>query len=642
MKEFPVNRDLALTRFFESSPMMMGIIEIENDDIRHISDNPAAAKFFGHAPDEMYGKFSSELGVPRPMIDQWLSHYRSSEKTGNPKQFEYDHGDKILSVSVTYMGRGATGNPQHSYIVEDVTDCRRAERELRRKVETQDEIISSRTEEAELERLKLKCLIDTAPIGIAFLDRKLNYQIVNPILAGLNGKSPKEHAHRSVYEVIPEHAPEVAPMLQKVIDTDTAVRNWEYTTPQGQTYIANYFPVILNGESAGIGATVIDITHKKQIEEDLMRERAFLNEVLDQIPAAVWIVEAPEGKVILQNGIARTFMQQPDKPATKVDEYNGYTSYHTSGKPYEAHEYPSARALLKGEVILDEEMVIVRADGSRGYARASAGPVKNLNGEIIAAVCIATDISAKKQSEDALWKSFQLIEHKKIELEEEKTFREKFIASLTHDLRTPLSAARMSAQVLAKKVTEEPAAFKSAHRIVENMDRANKMIQDILDVSFLKSGQQLPLNPEPLKLFHLLTEVIEDLSAVHGAEKFRLSGDHEIEGNWDRDALKRVFENLLSNGVKYGFTYTPVSINISSKENTAVVEVHNDGNPIPATDLEKVFQPYHRAESAQVGTQKGWGIGLALVKGIIDSHNGKVSVESRASLGTSFFVSLPR
>ncbi len=226
------------------------------------------------------------------------------------------------------------------------------------------------------------------------------------------------------------------------------------------------------------------------------------------------------------------------------------------------------------------------------------------------------------------------------ELEREKDLRERFVAALSHDLRTPLAAAKMSSELIARNHVDDPVLFKAAHRITNNMNRADGMIRDILDASLIKAGERIHLRIQLCQMNKILNDVIEDLEGIHG-DKFQIKIEENIEGYWDPDAVKRILENLLSNAIKYGEIGSKVTVTSSSSAQNVHLSVHNKGFPIPENELSTLFDQFKRSQSAHRGEQKGWGLGLTLVKGIAESHGGKVSVES-SNEGTTFTVELPK
>jgi signal transduction histidine kinase len=139
--------------------------------------------------------------------------------------------------------------------------------------------------------------------------------------------------------------------------------------------------------------------------------------------------------------------------------------------------------------------------------------------------------------------------------------------------------------------------------------------------------------------------VIANLSVSHG-DRFitRLSGN--LIGHWSPDALERVIENLLTNALKYGDPTAPIVIAAGTPPDGAGNEfefsVTNEGDPIPLAEQATMFQPFARAKSARRTGKPGWGIGLALVRALIEAHGGSVRIESGSGSGTTFFVRLPR
>ncbi len=227
------------------------------------------------------------------------------------------------------------------------------------------------------------------------------------------------------------------------------------------------------------------------------------------------------------------------------------------------------------------------------------------------------------------------------ELTLERDLRENFVAALSHDLRTPLTAAQMSAQLLIRKADDPSYVHKLAARIVQNMGRADEMIRDLLDVTRIKAGEPVPLEIKECDLSAIARETVEDLSSVHG-NRFVFSGRDHIRGAWDCLALRRMIENLAGNAVKYGTPGTPISISIEDRSEQVEVAVHNVGNPIAPRDQEDLFKLFKRSADASQSNQKGWGIGLTLVEGLAKAHGGKSSVKSSSEHGTTFSISLPR
>lgn len=222
------------------------------------------------------------------------------------------------------------------------------------------------------------------------------------------------------------------------------------------------------------------------------------------------------------------------------------------------------------------------------------------------------------------------------ELQAERELRERFVSVLAHDLRGPLAAAKLAAQMLESK--DDPRGL--AKRVARNIERADRMIRDLLDANRIRAGEALPTKIVECDLAAVASEVVDDLAVVHGP-RFVVEAHGPLKGYWSDDQLRRALWNLASNAVKYGTPETPVTIALTRVGDRVLVSVHNEGPAITADDQKRLFKPFSRTPSAQAGIPSGWGLGLTLVRGFAEAHGGHVSVESEAGKGTTFTIDLP-
>lgn len=234
----------------------------------------------------------------------------------------------------------------------------------------------------------------------------------------------------------------------------------------------------------------------------------------------------------------------------------------------------------------------------------------------------------------------ELLEKILADLHNEKNLREQFLATLTHDLRSPLSSIKMGAQLVQRRINDADLVAKQVARIVANCDRQDALIQNLLDASLYRAGGVLNVNRDYCDLGAELASLSDELTSLHGS-RFELNIQGRLIGAWDCAGLVRVFDNLLQNAVKYGSEVDVIRVNGREEGGSAIVEVTNYGNPVPAADLETLFEPYRRGLSAGHTGKKGWGLGLTLVKALVEAHGGSVKVRSSAEAGTTFTVSLP-
>jgi signal transduction histidine kinase len=226
-------------------------------------------------------------------------------------------------------------------------------------------------------------------------------------------------------------------------------------------------------------------------------------------------------------------------------------------------------------------------------------------------------------------------------LEIERDMREQFVFTLSHDLRTPLTAVKLIAEGLQKGISKIEDPSSPIEKILTSINRADEMISNLLDSSRIKAGEKLPLQIEELDLPLLVSGTLKNLATIHG-DRFILQSPAILKGYWSPHELQRMIENLASNAIKYGHPSTPIRITIKATAMSVQIDVHNKGNPLSTTEQTRLFEPFHRSLSAQRSGKKGWGIGLTLVRGIVQSHEGNIEIESEETKGTTFRIFLPR
>lgn len=241
---------------------------------------------------------------------------------------------------------------------------------------------------------------------------------------------------------------------------------------------------------------------------------------------------------------------------------------------------------------------------------------------------VKNQIEAKLEAEDAVEK-----------LQDEKEIREKFVSTLTHDLQTPLTSAKLSVQLLMRS-PDKTSIEKNGERVITSLTRIEHMIRDLLDSNKIRAGKKLPLSVAEMDMCHCIHQTISDLIALHGG-RFQVKSPQKVHGHWSEDAIKRIVENLCSNAIKYGSENTPITIYIEEEAEHVHIRVHNLGNTIPYHKLDVMFNAYERLKHESQDMKKGWGLGLTLVKGLSEAQGGKVSVTSDAD-GTVFSVCLPK
>ncbi len=251
---------------------------------------------------------------------------------------------------------------------------------------------------------------------------------------------------------------------------------------------------------------------------------------------------------------------------------------------------------------------------------------------------VATAI-VRREAEEQLGSAVTDAEAERVlreQAEEQLRERDEFLSVAAHELRTPLTPLRLQLESLLARATDA-ATRERLGRTLRHADRLRVLVERLLDLSRLRIGK-FELLLEPLDLGSLTEELLETLRPETVSE-LRLVRDGNLKGNWDSTRLGQVVTNLVSNSIKYG-NGQPVEVRLRAEGEQVVMEVEDRGIGIAEDDLERVFERFERAVSAtHFG---GFGLGLYIVRQIIDAHGGQVTARSRLGEGSIFTVRLPR
>lgn len=217
--------------------------------------------------------------------------------------------------------------------------------------------------------------------------------------------------------------------------------------------------------------------------------------------------------------------------------------------------------------------------------------------------------------------------------------REQFVAVLGHDLRTPLSAIRMSADLLDTK-TEDKRSLSLISAIRTSSIRMGVLIENVLDFARGRMGGGIPVKRQMVDdLRHTLKQTLDEVQASH--PKAQLIHSLDVPSGVHCDALRisQLLSNLLGNAVTHGSTAAPISVQAFAEGDEVVITVTNQGSPIPPALMPLLFEPFTRSEAGQRG--EGLGLGLYIASQIATAHNGTLSVTSTLESGTCFSARFP-
>ena len=227
-------------------------------------------------------------------------------------------------------------------------------------------------------------------------------------------------------------------------------------------------------------------------------------------------------------------------------------------------------------------------------------------------------------------------ENSERELRTVAEFREMFIAILGHDLRNPLASIVMAAGLLLQRGRLAAQDAETATRIIRSSQRMGRMITQLLDLTRARLGGGFPIEPKPTDLREVCQSVLEEFEAT-----IQLEVEGDVNGTWDQDRLEEALSNLAGNAVEYAAAGTAVFVKARAVEAEVVVEVVNQGEPIPADLLPFIFEPFRRARPREKSKTGNLGLGLYIAHQIVLAHGGTIDARSAGGT-TTFVVRLPR
>ena len=222
--------------------------------------------------------------------------------------------------------------------------------------------------------------------------------------------------------------------------------------------------------------------------------------------------------------------------------------------------------------------------------------------------------------------------------------RNVFLGILGHDLRTPLGAILLGADMLRRAEGSSVKASKIASQIYTSVKRANQIVGDLLDLTRCQMGPGIPVRKERLDLLPLCERIVDEIRAFHPAADVRFERKVSAEGAFDGARMEQVFSNIISNAVQHGDNRHPITIALEVSMGNAVFSVHNRGEPIPDDVLPFIFNPMGRFSQHSIvdhGPCEGLGLGLFIASEIVTSHGGLIEVISNSEHGSTFIVRVP-
>lgn len=222
--------------------------------------------------------------------------------------------------------------------------------------------------------------------------------------------------------------------------------------------------------------------------------------------------------------------------------------------------------------------------------------------------------------------------------------RNLFLGVLGHDLRNPLGAASMTAEIMLRRGDLDPRQTIFTTQIVNTVARATQIVNDLLDITRSAFGTDVPITKAAMDFGELAHRLVQEMTTLSPNRPIELEVLGETDGQWDGARIGQVFSNLIGNALQHSAGLAPISVAVAGKPAEVVLSVHNMGRPIPPEILGRLFDSEEKGHGhvTHAPGSTHLGLGLFIVKKIAEAHGGGVTVTSTAEAGTTFSVTFPR
>ena len=358
---------------------------------------------------------------------------------------------------------------------------------------------------------------------------------------------------------------------------------------------------------------------------DEHRARADLEALVNISPVGVSVFDAKTGDLVLLNQESRRIVHGLRAPGRSQAEILSVLTFRRpDGREIPLAELPTQRALKSGETVRAEEIIIELPDGQAITTVVNAAPIFSEAGAVVSVVATVQDMTP---------------------LEDLERLRAEFLSMVSHELRTPLTTIKGSAAtLLTASSTLSPAEMGDFFRIIdEQADHMRGLISDLLDVTRIEAGS-LSVTPEPTVVAALVDQAREVFlrGGARNSIEVDLPPDLPRIGA-DRQRMMQVLTNLLSNASKYSSDQSAIRVSASVEDVYVAISVSDEGRGVSAERLPHLFRKYSRIGSEDLGRHPaGEGLGLAICRGIVEAHGGRIRAESEGpGLGTRFTFTVP-
>jgi PAS domain S-box-containing protein len=591
--------------------------------------NPAFETLLGYTPEGLAGKSVDEITYPDDRNQQIV--YRERMQAGEldayqiEKRFVRKDGGLVWALLNSSGVRDERGTLTAIIgQVQDVTARKEAEVALR-----------------ESEAL-FRSIFEGAGIGMALSGPDGMIRVANPAFEQMLGYGPGELTEMHVNAMT--HPDDLTLQVENVRralagEIDSYQMEKRYLRKDGSVLWGQLHASVVRGERGEMRAIigqVQDVTARREAEAALRESETRFRALVQYDPDIIIVIDEAMN-VTYASPSAETALGVP------VEGLLGHFGPHIDFLHPEDREQVMTMlgdiARSRGAVVSTEARLMHADLGWRWYHITLSD--QRADPRVGGYLANLRDISELKQAELAIKSALAAQEEANAELERLNQTKSRFLSTISHEFRTPLTAIIGYSELLASDGVDAAAIAEDAAVISREASRLNRMVDEVLFVDRVDSGR-LALRLELLDLNVLAKEAVASFRRLTERHQFKLELDpqlHRVKG--DRDRLAQALTNLVSNAVKYSPAGGTVTISTRNLDDEVVLAVRDEGIGLFPQDMERIFDRFERVETGIAGRIGGTGLGLAIVREIAQIHSGRVWVESTPRKGSTFSLALP-
>ncbi len=607
----------------------IGILQVDPSTGLFLRANREFCDWLGYSEAELLEMKLEDIAHPNDREEKWatVGKFLSGEMDEHSIETRCVRKDVVVvwGLITSRMLRDAAGRPLRTVTaVQDITERKQFEEALM------------------ASEARYRNLIERANEGIWLMDTEANTTYMNARMASMLGYDGVEIEGRNAYEFCFEQdMPKAVEAVNGSLQGHNQEFDFRFRRRDGSELLVLVSSCpIFDAHGAVIGAMGMftDITERKLAEEALRESERRLKLSVTAGRAGTWEWRIKEEKMIWSDEYYDLYGLKPGEMEPTLENFL-----------FCVHIDDRDRMLLEMSEVLQErkdaehEFRFIRPDGSVRWAHSSAQLTLDEFGEPEMMIGIMIDITERKQAEMEREELLRKEQEARAQAEAANRSKDEFVAMVSHELRSPLNAMLGWSKIL-KKGGVDAKTQSHAVEVIERSARAQQnLIEDLLDMARIVGGK-LRLETRPVNLARVVEAAADVVRPAAEAREIELrvsikSAD-EITGDMDR--LQQVIWNLLSNAVKFTTHGGSVEVILERVGPSAQITVTDTGRGIKAEDLPFIFDRFHQADSSSTRRFTGLGLGLALVKHLVELHGGQVSAESIGEgQGASFIVRLP-